>query len=128
MQRGEPGPLRIPLIPTNQRCDFSGLRIECAKPKISGREIEFLVIRGIVRNMHLAINTCDFSVSIYNRGGVVVDASSAPLEQRCDYDRLRFLCDAAEGVGRGTRHGFSEIEISSIFALAKILRLKKLGQ
>src|SRR6266853_6907734 len=43
----------IPLVPTHQGADRADLRVERAKAKIAGREVELLVVRGIIGDMHL---------------------------------------------------------------------------
>src|SRR5690348_11946436 len=45
LQRGETRPFRIPLVPANQRADFSRLRIESTEAEIAGSEVEFFVIK-----------------------------------------------------------------------------------
>src|SRR5271156_3252538 len=124
VQRGDPRPFRIPLVPANQSRDFSSLRAESPKSKVTGGKVEFFIVGGIVGNVHFAVNTCDLSVCINDRSGIVVDAGGSPLEQRCDDNCFCFFGDSTEGFGRGTGDGFGKVEITRIFALAEILRLK----
>ena len=54
-QRHRARAFRIPLVPANLHADASVLRVERRKSQVAGREIEFLVVKRIVRNMHLAV-------------------------------------------------------------------------
>src|SRR5947209_9690638 len=54
-QRGQARRFRIPLVPTNQDAERPTLCFPGCKAKIARREIKFLVVERIVRNVHLAI-------------------------------------------------------------------------
>src|SRR6266480_4033963 len=62
LQRGETRAFRIPLVPADQRPHRPDLRVEHAKAEIAGREVELLVIRGVVGDVHLPINPLDLTV------------------------------------------------------------------
>src|SRR5207247_640679 len=62
LQRSEARAFGIPLIPADQSAHAPVLRVEGFKTEVAGREIEFLVIQGIVRDVHLAID--DFQAAI----------------------------------------------------------------
>src|SRR5579884_1367019 len=55
LQGGEARSLRIPLVPANQRTDFSRLRVERAEAEIAGGEVKLFVIKRVVRNVHFAV-------------------------------------------------------------------------
>src|SRR4051812_33100633 len=119
---------RIPLIPANQRADFSFARVESLVAEIAGREIELLVIKRIVRNVHLAIHAFERSVRIEDCGSVVVNAGRAFFKQG-SYERdLLILRHFAEALGGGSGNRFGKIEKRVVFALAEILCLEEFGQ
>src|SRR5207248_8560296 len=53
-----------PLIPTDERAHTSILRLVTGKAQVTRREIEFLVVERIIRDVHLAILARDASVCI----------------------------------------------------------------
>ena len=75
--------------------------------------------------MHLAVAAEQGAVGVNDRGGVVIDAGRAFLEERGDDDDLVFPREFAEGVGAGAGNFFGELEIVVVFALAKILRAEQ---
>ena len=121
LHRGETGAFREPLIPADQRADRRHLRLPRDEAGVAGREIELLVEQRVVRNVHLAIDAHQRSVGVDHRGGVVIHARGAPLEQRRDDHRLVLLRQLAEGVGRRARNGLGEREEAMVFDLAEIL-------
>src|SRR5690349_3368449 len=62
----------IPLVPAHQRANRADLRVEGAKTQIAGGEVELLVIRGIVGDVHLAIDALHLPVGVDDRGRVVI--------------------------------------------------------
>src|SRR6267154_3434999 len=62
LQRGETRGLRIPLVPADQRPLRPDLRVEHAKAEIARREVELLVIRGVVGDVHLPVDPFDLTV------------------------------------------------------------------
>ena len=56
----------------------------CPEAKIPRRKIKLLVVERIIGDMHLAIATNKLALRVKNDGSVVVKASSAALEERCD--------------------------------------------
>src|SRR5205823_7260186 len=57
LQGGETSAFGIPLVPADQRADASHTRVERAEAQIAGREIELLVVRRVVGDVHLAVHT-----------------------------------------------------------------------
>src|SRR2546427_595986 len=100
LQPGEPGTLGIPLIPADQRADRTDLRIECAKTEITRREVELLVVGGVVGDVHLAVDPLHLPVGVDDRGRVVIQTGSPALEQRRNDDDTVLLRDLAERLGR----------------------------
>ena len=60
--------------------------------------------------------------------GIMINPSSAPLEQRGDDDYFFSPGDLAQRFGARSRNGFGEFEIAMILALAKVARAKQLLQ
>src|SRR5258708_3223062 len=56
LKSGESRALGIPLIPANQNSDLAVLCLPCPEPGVARREIKFLVVKRIVRNVHLPID------------------------------------------------------------------------
>ena len=78
--------------------------------------------------MHFAVDAGDAAIGVDDRSGVVIDTRGPALEKRSDYDGFCFLRNAAQRFGGGARYRFSQFEIGSVFALAEVLRAKKLRQ
>ena len=58
------------MVPTDADTDFAALRVPRLKTEIARSEIKFLVVKRIIRNVHLAILAQYFSVGIDDgRGG-----------------------------------------------------------
>src|SRR5262249_563557 len=83
-QRGHSPRFPIPLVPANNNTKISAGSFPRLKSEIAGREIKFLVIKRIVRDVHLAIFAKKFSIRVDDRGGVVINAGHALLEKRRD--------------------------------------------
>src|SRR5687768_13459318 len=86
LQCGQPGTLRIPLVPADQDADTAELRVEGAKAEVAGSEVKLLVEQGIIRDVHLAIEAANLAVGVDDRSRVVIQAWRAALEQRADDD------------------------------------------
>src|SRR6266481_9473612 len=52
----------IPLVPADERAEFSGGSVEGLEAKIAGSEIKFFVIKGIVGNVHLAVDAAQYPI------------------------------------------------------------------
>jgi len=125
LKRGEARTFRIPLVPANLNADASVGGIEIGEAKIAWREIELFVIEGIVGDVHFAVFAEERAIGVEDGARVVVNAGGAALEERSDEDHFSFFCDFCEGVGRGTRDWFGEIEKIRVFGAAKIFAAKK---
>src|SRR6185503_2584807 len=79
-ERRESRRFRKPLVPTNERTEFSIGSVVSLKAEIAGSEIKLLVIKRIVRDVHLAILPGDLAVAVDYDGGVVINAGGALFE------------------------------------------------
>ena len=102
-QAGEARAFRIPLVPADQHADAAVARVEIGKAQIAGREIKLFVVERIVGDVHLAIDAQQRAVGVEDRGGVVVQAGGAALEERSDdhdAELARPACPALRWKGR----------------------------
>ena len=109
-QGGKSRALGIPLVPADQRGDAADAGVVSAKTQIARREIKFLVIGGIVGNVHLAVDAGNLAGGIDDGGAIVVEAGCAALEDRSDDDDVLITGDAAKRCGRRPGNWFGEIE------------------
>src|ERR1700686_308372 len=128
LQRGKPCALRIPLIPTHERSEFSSGGIKCLEAQITGREIKFLVVKRIVGNVHLAVDSAERAIGLEDCSRVVIYAGRTFLEERRDQHNFIIKGRSRKLLRARTGDRFREIKESSVFALAKILRLEELRQ
>ena len=127
LHRGQARAFGKPLIPADQRADRRDLGLPRDEAGVAGREVELLVEQRIVGDVHLAIHAHQRAVGVDHRGGVVVHAGGALLEQRRDDHGLVFLRELARtrrSTGPGMRLG--EREEAMVFDLAEVLRSKQL--
>ena len=64
LQRGEARAFGIPLIPADERAEFSGGGVEGLEAEIAGSEIKLFVVERIVGNVHLAVDAAQRAVGI----------------------------------------------------------------
>ncbi len=119
-QRGEPRGLRVPLVPADAGADRAVLRGERAEAEVAGREVELLVVVGIVGDVHLAIDAGGRAVGVEDDRRVVVQPGRAALEQRADDDDAVFLGGGGEGFAGRTGNRLGEVELAMVFALAEV--------
>src|SRR5438270_11831959 len=81
LEGGQTRGLRIPLVPADQDPDPAETRVEGPKAEVTGREVVFLEIEGIVRDVHLAVQTQQTAVGVEDRRSVVINARRPALEQ-----------------------------------------------
>jgi hypothetical protein len=120
--------LGIPLVPADQRAQTSGAGVEGTESEVAWGEVEFLVIEGIVGDVHLAVETAQGAVFVKDRSGIVIDAGSTFFEERRDQHYTVVASRGGQFFSARTRNGLGKIEQGMIFALAEVLRLKKFGQ
>ena len=127
-ERGQPRGFRIPLVPANADADFAVLGRPRLEAEVARREVKLLVIRRVVGDVHLAIFPEVLSVRVDDRGGVVVNAGRAFLEERRDDHHAAFPRDRFKFRGRGAGNFLGQGKVRVVFRLAKILRAKQLRQ
>ena len=113
----------VPLIPTYLHAETTYAGVDGFETEVAGGEVEFLVVGGVVGNVHLAIFAGDRAVAFKDHGSVVVEARCAALEERGDEHNGVSACEIAEKCGRGPRDGFREIEKFGVFCLTEIGRV-----
>ena len=97
LHRGESRSLGVPLIPADQHADFAEAGLPRAKPQV-------------VRNVNFAIHAEQRAVGIDDRGGIMINARAALLEQRDDQHHAAALGQALKRLRRraGDRLGHGE--------------------
>ena len=127
-QAGQARGFGIPLVPADQDGDAAVARVEAGEAQIAGREIKFLVVERVVGDVHLAVDAEQRAVGVDHRGGVVIEAGGAALEERGDDDHAQLGGQLAERLGRGPGDGLGQVEAVVIFLAAKILRAEQFLQ
>ena len=110
----------IPLVPANLHAKAAHACVNGLKAEVAGREIELLVVGGVVGDVHLAIFACDAAIALQDYGRIVVEARGATLKQGGDNHDAVLLGQGAEEIGRRTRDGFGQVEIVGAFHLTEI--------
>ncbi len=127
-QAREARAFRIPLVPADEHADAPEARLEAREAQIARREIELLVVERVVGDVHLAVEAAQGAIGVQDRGGVVVDAGGAALEQRCDDHYAQIARHRAECARRGPGTGSARSKEVGVFFAAEILRAKELLQ
>ena len=77
----QPRPLWIPLIPADECTQPANFGIERAKTEIAGREIKLLVVKRVIGNVHLAVESAQRAIGIERCRCIVVESCGALFEQ-----------------------------------------------
>src|SRR5207245_606811 len=118
----------IPLVPAHQRSNPSDPRVERAETQVARGEVELLVIRGIVGDVHLTVDPYHTAVGVDHGHAVVVQPGCTPLEHRREDDHPRALGRPPQGLGGRPRHGRSEVEQRGVLVLREVERAEQLRQ
>ena len=127
LERGEPGRLRIPLVPAHQRAHPAEPGRHGLEAKVARSEIELLVEQRVVGDVHLAVDARQRPVRLEDHQGVVVEARGPALEQRGQQDDAATPGDLREPLGGGAGDRFGQVEQRHVLALAEVLGLEQLG-
>src|SRR5207237_914017 len=107
-----------------ERADPSCRSVEGFESEVAGGEIKLFVIKGIVRDVHLAINAALRAVGIEDDGRVVINTGRALLKQRCNQHNFILAGRGGKLLRCWTGNRFGKIKERSVFALTEILCLK----
>ena len=110
----------IPLVPAHLNAQFTDGCLDRLETQVAGCEIEFLVIGGIVRNMHLAVFPGHASICIENNGCIVVQAGCPTFEKGSDQHDVVGGCQFTIESGRRTGDRFGQVEQVGVFGLTEI--------
>ena len=127
-ERGQARSLRVPLVPADQSRDTARSGVEGGEPGVPGREVELLVVSGVVGDVHLAVEPDDPAVLSENGRAVVVQPGGAPLEDRRDDRDAVAPRGLTESLGRRSRHRLGQVEDRRVLALAEVTRPEELRQ
>ena len=128
LQCGKAGAFGIPLVPADKSSHASVLGVKGLEAEIARSEVKLLVIKRIVRDVHLAIEALGAAIGVKTR------------RRCCDKGRVRaaqrqkprllscFAGDGRKSFRGWARDGLSQIKKRSVFTLAEILRAEKLRQ
>ncbi len=118
----------VPLVPADQRGDLSGFGVKGFEAEVAGGEVELLVVGGVVRDVHFAVDARHGAVGIEDGGSVMVNTGGAAFKEGRNDDDTGFLRYFAESFGGRAGDRLGEVEIGDVFPLAKVLRLKEFRQ
>jgi len=108
------------LIPTHERPDPSHARVDRAEPEVAGREVVFLIVGGVVGDVHLAVHTDHASVDVDRRGAVVVETGRAALENGRDDHDPRLLRRFPEGFRARPGDRLRQVEDARVLRLGEV--------
>src|SRR5580658_4182253 len=128
LQRRQPRAFGIPLVPADQGAYAANGQVDGLEAEVAGSEVVLLEVKRIVGNVHLAVDAGNFATRVQGYSGVVVEAGSAALEERCNNRHARLARNLAQLLSRGAGNGLGKVKQRKLFALAKILRPEKFGQ
>lgn len=112
--------LGIPLIPADEHAEATDGGVDGLETEVAGREIEFLVVGGIIRDVHLAVFAGDGAVLVQHYGRVVVQAGSTALEERGDDHHAQLLGQGTKTLGRRTGDGLGLVEEVHVLGLTEV--------
>src|SRR3972149_5478644 len=76
-ERGQARAFRIPLVPADERREAADAGVEGGEAEVARREVELLVVSGIVGDVDLAVESGEGVVGGQHRGAIVVEARGA---------------------------------------------------
>ena len=127
-QRHQARAFGIPLVPADEQAELADRGLDRLEAEIARGEVELLVERWIVGDVHFAIFSTNIFCSIEDDGGIVIEAGGTALEQRSDDDKFQFGGERAEARGARSRDRFRAIELGDVFVLAEIRAVVQLLQ
>ena len=127
-QGGQARGLGEPLVPADQRpypavAGDVGLEAEVAR-----REVELLVVEGVVRDVHLPVATRQLAIGVEGDGGVVVQARGAALEEAGADHHPALGRQLAQGLGGRAGDGLRQVEAAGVLALAEVAGAEELRE
>src|SRR6185437_3314021 len=127
-QRHQSRRFGIPLVPAHQYAELAERSLYGIESEIARREVELLIIRRIVRDVHLAIDARDLGRAIEDGRGVVIQPGRAALEDRCDDHQLQLFREPADARARFARDRFGAVELAHVLVLAEVRTVVQLLQ
>src|SRR5258706_303187 len=128
LQGGEPCSLRVPLVPADQGPDLADLGVEGLESEVTGREVELLVVRRVVGDVHLAIEPGYRAIAVNDDRTVVIQPGSPLLEYGNYHGGLGLTSDFGHGFRAWTGDRLRQVEQARVLALGEVERAKQLGQ
>ena len=125
-QGHEPCALGVPLVPADLHAEAPDRRVDGAEAEVAGREVELLVVGGVVGDVHLAVAAGQRAVRLEHDGGVVVQARRAALEERRDEHHAVAPRQGGVMFGGGAGDGLGQVEVVRVLRLAEVERVVEL--
>ena len=126
---GDAAGFGVPLVPADEDADGGELGLEDLVAEVAGGKVEFLVVAGVVGNVHFAVFAEVGAVGVDDGRGVVVEAFGAFLEERADDDDAELFGQGHEVLAGGPfGDGFGEGEVLVALFVAEVERGEKFLQ
>src|SRR5690606_12788030 len=119
-QRHQARGFRVPLVPAHQHAQLADGGLDGLEAEVARREVELLVVTGVVRDVHLAVLAGQAAVGLQHYRGVVIQPRRATLEQRGDDDHAEFLRQRSQRRGGRGRSRYGESERRRVLGLAEV--------
>ena len=75
------GCLGVPLVPADHHAQTAHAGVDRMETEVAGGEVEFLVVGGVVGDVHLAVDARYRTVALKDDGGIVVESWRTTLEE-----------------------------------------------
>ncbi len=82
--------------PTDERANSAHRRIKGGETEVAGSEVEFFVVGGIVRYVHLTVKAACFTISIEHHHAVVIEPWRSALEDGRHDDHAQLACGSCQ--------------------------------
>ena len=119
-QRHQACCLGVPLIPAHQYTQTSYAGVDGLETEVARREVEFLVVAGVVGDVHLTVFAGDGAVLLQDHSGVVIQPCGATLKQRRDNHDLQFFGDIAKERRRRSWNRLCLVEHADVLRLTEV--------
>jgi len=120
--------LGVPLIPADQYSHAPAVHRERGKTQVTGGEVEFLVVKRVVRYVHFPVLPEDRAVRTEHYGRVMVKSGGPAFEYGGEYGYPVLFRYLAESLDRRARNRLCLIEQCVVFPLTKVLGAEQLGK
>src|SRR5258708_26745540 len=96
--------------PTGGWTQPANFGIERAKTEIAGREVKLLIVKRVVGNVHLAVESAQRAIGIERCRCIVVEAGGALFEQRSNQDHSMLAGRGGDLLVRRSGNRFCQLQ------------------